>query len=323
METKETLLNKFIEKSPHLQWLENGLVYLVRSGSHSYGCNTPESDEDYKGITIAPLHILFSAIQGFDQAELKEPDATIYDLRKYFNLALNNNPNILELFWVDPEDQIYISPLGEKIAECRQDFLSKKCFHSYRGYAVSQIKRLELHRRWLRDSPKAPPTRAELGLPEQTLIPKDQLMAVQAAVSKELEKFNFDFLDGLSEDMKIGLKEIMAEMLASMQISIDDMWLGAARTIGLNDNLIEVMKREREYETKKRSWDQYINWQRTRNSKRFADEQKYHIDLKHAYHTVRLLSTCEEILREGKIYVRRPDRECLWIFVVEPGLMKN
>lgn len=306
---KNEVINKIVKCSPHLHWMCSNTVLLVRHGSHAYGTSTPASDEDFKGIAIPTKEYFLGAINRFEQAELKDPDTVIYDIRKFFMLASDCNPNIIEVLHTDPSDHIIVDPIGEIILDHKDDFLSKKIKHTFLGYSVSQLKRIKTHKKWIMNPPKSFPTRAELGLPEATLIPQDQLMAAQAEIQKELDRFQFDFLDTLDEPSKIGIRTIMSEMLAELKITSDDHWMSAARKIGLSDNFIQIMQKEREYTSKKREWDQYMNWKATRNSARAALEEKYGYDTKHAYHLVRLIRMCREVLETGKVIVKRPDRE--------------
>src|SRR5271156_6546414 len=96
---KHPVLDTIVKHSPHLGWIEDRTVLLVRHGSHAYGTNTPASDEDFKGIAIPPKNYFLGTMHRFEQAELKapEPDAVIYDIRKFFNLAADCNPNIIEV----------------------------------------------------------------------------------------------------------------------------------------------------------------------------------------------------------------------------------
>jgi len=284
---------------------------LVRHGSHAYGTNTETSDEDFKGVAIPPKEYFFSYSKRFEQAELKapDPDAVIYDIRKFFTLAAGCNPNIIEVLHTDPSDHLVVTPIGQRILDNKDAFLSKRIKHTFLGYSVSQLKRIKTHKRWIMDPPKAPPTRADLGLPEQTLIPQDQLTAAFAEVQKELDRMGFDFMENLEESTKIEVKNSMATMLAEMKITSDEQFGAAARKIGLTDNFIELMQKERQYRSAKQEWDQYQNWKKTRNAKRSALEEKYGYDTKHAYHLVRLIRMCREVLLTGKVIVKRPDRE--------------
>lgn len=305
------VLETIKKKSPHLDWIEKGTVLLVRHGSHAYGTNTETSDEDFKGVAIPPKKYFTGYTDKFEQAELKAPDddAVIYDIRKFFNLAAGCNPNIIEVLHTDPSDHFIVTPIGQKILDNKDAFLSKKIKHTFLGYSVSQLKRIKTHKRWIMNPPSEPPTRASLGLPEQTLIPQDQLAAAFAEVQKELDRMNFDFMEGLEESTKIEIRTSMATMLAEMKITSDEQFGAAARKIGLTDNFIEIMQKERQYTTAKREFDQFQNWKATRNVKRSELEEKYGYDTKHAYHLVRLIRMCREVLTTGRVIVKRPDRE--------------
>lgn len=272
------LLDKITSKSPHLSWLNNNTVYLTLHGSKAYGTNVEASDDDYKGICIPTKEYFLGSQHRFEQAELHEPDMVIYDIRKFFNLAAASNPNIVEALYTDPSDHILVDPIGEIILDNRDKFLSKRVKHTFSGYAVSQLKRIKLHRRYLLNPPKVYPTRVAFGLPEHTLIPQDHLLAAEAEIRKELERYNFDYMDECSEAMKISIRNTMSEMLAEMKLNADDQWRGAARKIGVDDNFIELMQMERAYKNARTEWDNYENWKKNRNPKRAADEAKWGYD---------------------------------------------
>lgn len=299
----------FNQFSSHLSWIKDKTIYLVRAGSHSYGTNIEGSDTDYKGICIPPKQYYLGCQNKFEQAELHDPDTVIYEITKFFRLAADNNPNCLEALFVDPEDIIYCNFLGAKLLDSRDLFLSKRIKFTMSGYAISQLKRIKLHKRYLLNPPKTPPSRADLGLPEQTLIPQDQFMAAQAEIQKELDKFQFDFMDALDESTKINIRATVSEMMTELKISSEDHWMAAARKIGLSDNFIELMKKERQYASAKKEWHQYQEWKKNRNPARYVLEEKYHYDCKHAYHLVRLLRQCKEALLTGRLVVKRADRE--------------
>jgi predicted nucleotidyltransferase len=297
-------------QSPHLSWARDRTVLLVKHGSQAYGTATPTSDTDYKGVLIPPKQYYLGSQHRLEQIELKapNPDCVIYEIRKFFNLASAANPSVLETLFVDPSDHILVDPIGEEMLAHRRDFLSTRVKHTFSGYAIGQLKRIKLHRKHLLNPPKAPPTRKELGLPEQTLIPQDQLMAVQSEIQKELDKFQFH-MDGIDEATKINLQNTMTEMLAELKITTDQQWESCARKIGMSDNFIQVMQKERQYTGLKREWDQYQEWKRSRNKERYALEEKWGYDCKHAGHLVRLLRCAREILTTGQVNVRRPDAE--------------
>ncbi len=155
------------------------LIFETLHGSRAYGLATATSDTDLKGVVIGPRAWYFGLEPGPEQVELS-PDHVRYDLRKTLRLAAANNPAILEVLFTHQDDHRVVTPLGERLLAARGSMLSKRVADTFGGYALSQLGRIRRHRRWLLESPQRPPTRAEFGLPERTVIPKDQLGAAEA-----------------------------------------------------------------------------------------------------------------------------------------------
>jgi len=297
----------FSQTNKNLPWLKDNTVLLVKHGSVAYGTNTPESDEDFKGVCIPPKKYYLGAINKFEQTVLKEPDTVIYEINKFIELAAQNNPNIIEVLFTDPKDHIFATDAGRALLDNKEKFLSKRIKFTFSGYAVAQLKRIKLHRKWLLNPVTIEPKRADFGLPQQTLIPQDQLMAANAEIQKELDRFNFDFMSNLDEASKIEIKYIMSEMLSEMKIYADEQWSAMARKVGMDENFILLMSKERQYNARRKEYENYKNWETTRNPKRASLEAKYGYDSKHAYHLVRLMRMCAEVLATGEVIVKRPD----------------
>lgn len=292
-----------------LEWLAGRTILLARHGSHAYGTSTPQSDIDLKGVAIAPAAIYHGFAQRFEQATTREPyDMTIFEVQKFFRLAADSNPGIVEVLWAEADDYPHLTPPGERLLEHRADFLSRKVRYTFSGYALSQLKRIRSHRRWLLDPPTGPPSRAEHGLPERTIIPKDQLAAAESAVRKKLDQWNLD-LSGLEPSDRGHLLESWAQMLAEMSLASDEQWRAAARAVGYDDNFIELLERERRYNNLRQNWRQYSQWKKLRNEARAQLEADFGYDTKHAMHLVRLMRMCREMLTTGQVLVRRPDAE--------------
>ncbi len=119
---------------------EPNLLYLILSGSRLYGTNMPESDFDYRGI-FANSETEVMGLDRRDSQTYKSEDITLHGLHKFIKLAIDANPNILELFFAD-EATIYVHPLFKKyFIDNRDLFLTQKCYHTYSGYAISQVQR--------------------------------------------------------------------------------------------------------------------------------------------------------------------------------------
>jgi hypothetical protein len=300
---KNKLFNQIDSYPP---WLPERTIFLCRAGSHAYGTNIESSDEDYRGIAIAPKRYFYGFVHSFDQFVSKQVDLTIFGLQKYLHLAANANPNVIELLFTAPEDQLYVAALGNYLRDIKDLFISKKCRFTFSGYAMGQLKRINTHHRWIMNPPDHKPTRAEFELPDTTLLPKDQLGAAETAIKKKIESWELG-LDDLEEADKINLQSRIATYLAELKVGKDFEWEIAARSIGYDENFLELLAREKRYRSVKSDWDKYQNWLKTRNPARAELEAKYGFDTKHAMHLVRLLRMCEEILSGDGVIVKRPD----------------
>lgn len=129
----------FLRTQPELG---DNIILLVVSGSHAYGLNTPESDLDIRGIAIENEDTLFG-LDNFEIFENKETDTVIYSLRNFMRLAMKGSPNMLELLNVRNDDIIYITDEGYKLLENKELFLSKKLYHTIRGFTKNSLNRME------------------------------------------------------------------------------------------------------------------------------------------------------------------------------------
>lgn len=180
-------LMELMEAKSGLPWLSRHLHFLTRHGSHAYGLAIETSDLDVKGIAIPPPSYFTGFLNRFEQAEFTNPDMTIYEVRKFFALAADCNPNIIELLWTDESDHLFVSPIGRVLLENRTLFLSRKAKFTFSGYAIAQLKRIKTHRKWLLKPPDHKPTRAEFGLPEHGVMSPDERGAIEATLARTPE----------------------------------------------------------------------------------------------------------------------------------------
>lgn len=142
-------------------------ILELRVGSHLYGLNRPESDEDYSGIVIPPKSYFF----GLDKVE--EVDCSIvskkadgrndkdavdrkfYEIRKFVGLAMQNNPNIIEQLFVTPDNIIFINEFGQALLDHRHLFPHRGLKGRFCGYAMSQKQKMYVKRDNMLDIDKA------------------------------------------------------------------------------------------------------------------------------------------------------------------------
>lgn len=118
---------------------KNLIVMECIAGSHLYGTNTPESDVDIRGIFMVPNKDWLSLIRPSQEVSENNEDIKYFEMRKFFELALTSNPNILELFFIPRDCLKIISPIYEKIVANRNLFINKRAKFSFSGYAYAQL----------------------------------------------------------------------------------------------------------------------------------------------------------------------------------------
>ncbi len=129
----------FLKTDPHLG--ENILI-LTLAGSIAYGTNLESSDLDLRGVTLETKTDLLG-LSSFEQFEDRTTDTVIYGLKKFINLCLSNNPNVLEILGTAPEFCLILSPEGMLLKENVHLFLSKRVIQSFGNYASAQLRRLQ------------------------------------------------------------------------------------------------------------------------------------------------------------------------------------
>lgn len=134
------------------EWLAERTILLAATGSYAYGTNTENSDRDYKGICIPPIDY-FLGLEFFNEYNSSggknfkntkdDIDVTITHLTKFVKDALKGVPNNIELLFIQPEQYLILTELGQLLIDHRRQFLSKQIFKKFSGYAFSQKKLLE------------------------------------------------------------------------------------------------------------------------------------------------------------------------------------
>ena len=143
---------------------ETNLIYRVVIGSQAYGLANAASDLDTCGVCIPPRRYLLG-LTPFEQhvAHGTERDTVVYALVKFVRLALECNPNIIEALYVEPRHILHCDSYGERLRAQRHLFLTSKAGQTFSGYAISQLRRLERHHRWLENPPDHQPFQEEYG----------------------------------------------------------------------------------------------------------------------------------------------------------------
>jgi uncharacterized protein len=178
--------------TPEQEMADRNCILRCTVGSQLYGTATENSDHDSVGIFIPDEEYIF----GFKRVETVDfstkdkdksgkntkfaSDCTFYTLKKFCRLALDNNPNVLEILFVPKNEVEELYDTGAKLQSLYPYFVSKNVKHRFLGYAFSQkhkmtikmenYERLEEVSKFLNQSPE----KFMLELPEHPLILRDK-----------------------------------------------------------------------------------------------------------------------------------------------------
>lgn len=146
---------------PHdetLDMLDPYCVLLGYRGSIAHGTyeeNVTHDDRDIMGVFVGPEDVIFgirnmeTIERMIDEKQSQKRtavwDIVYYSLRKYLNLVLKQNPNVLSLLWLDEKYYIKRTGIGTELIGCRNDLLAKSCYQSFVGYAYGQLHRMTHH----------------------------------------------------------------------------------------------------------------------------------------------------------------------------------
>jgi uncharacterized protein len=145
------------------KWLPQNIHYEVITGSVSYGISSDTSDMDVVGFCIPKIRDVFPHLAGeipgfgrqiqrfdvwqqhhiMDSEARQEYDFSIYSIVKYTQLAMENNPNILDSLFTPHRCVLFCSPVAQIIRDNRKMFLHKGSYQKFRGYMFSQLHKIE------------------------------------------------------------------------------------------------------------------------------------------------------------------------------------
>lgn len=286
---------------------DRGLIVMETvAGSQSYGTNTPESDRDIRGVFVQPLADALK--YGFvEQVSDETNDVTFYELGRFIDLVIGNNPNIIELL-APPEDCIiYQDPLFKRILQDNpKEFLSKRVRWTFAGYAIEQIKKARGYNKKMNweESDMTRKTVLDFcyvlkdggSIPVKTWLDKYDLTQKHIGlVAIDHAHDIYAMYEGINGEWGIVSNE---ETSNDVQLTSIPKYLNPIGYMSFNkDGYSSHCKKFKEYET----------WLKERNINRFKMNKAHgkNYDSKNMMHTYRLLLMTLE-LAKGELIVRRP-----------------
>ncbi len=153
-----------ISKNSYPKHLPHSIQYETIMGSVAYGVSNDLSDIDLYGWCIPPKNVIFPHLSGYIPGFGQQPekfdqfqkhhiqynsdkgeriyDVTIYSIVKYFQLVMENNPNMLESLFAPQNAILHCSQIAQMVREERHIFLHKGSWHKFKGYAFAQMHKI-------------------------------------------------------------------------------------------------------------------------------------------------------------------------------------
>jgi len=166
--TLQRLADRGLVKPP--RWLPANVQYETNMGSVAYGVSSDTSDVDVYGWAIPPKDDVFPHLRGeivgfgreakrfeqFQEHHVRDPDAlaghgraydlTIFGVVKFFRLAAENNPNVIDSLFTPATSVLHSTRVGNLVRENRRLFLHRGAWPKFKGYAYSQLHKLAIKR---------------------------------------------------------------------------------------------------------------------------------------------------------------------------------
>lgn len=286
------------------------LLFECVTGSRAHGTDTPESDVDLRGVFISPRSLFFGS-GAPDQVSDEKNDETYYEIGRFVSLLAANNPNLLEMLFTPADCVRFRHPAMDRIRP--EAVLSKRCRDTFAGYAATQVRKA----RGLNKKIVNPHEGTRLDILEfchvvegQGSVPLKSWLDARGFRQEDCGLVKIPHMRDVfgiyhDTDGERCFRGILRHS-DSTELNLSSIPKGAAPVGWMNFNKDGYKKYCREYR-------EYQDWLEHRNEARYQVNASHgrNYDSKNLMHTFRLLAMAEEIAVEGKLRVRRPDRDFL------------
>lgn len=284
------------------------LIFEAVSGSKAYGLDTANSDTDIKGVFVLPKDI-FYGLDYTAQVNNETNDMVYYELKRFVELLVKNNPNILEMLCSPISAVLYRHSVMELLQP--EMFVSKLCEQTFANYAFTQVKKA-------------------FGLEKKIMQPMSK-------ERKSVLDFCFVYEDSYTKPVKeyFEIKQLDLDKAGltalthlkdcyNLFYSEGKRYAGIVKKENANDVCLSSIPKGEQaiamlyfnkdgYSAYCKQYLEYWDWVAKRNEDRY-DKTMQHgkkYDAKNMMHVFRLLLVAREIAVEGKVNVFRKDRDFL------------
>lgn len=300
------------------------LIYQCITGSHAYGTNDEHSDVDIRGIFKLPNSHFLNLNSPPEQVNDTDSDTTYYELKKFFKLAADCNPNIIELLWIPEQHIQFCNDEMKEIIQNRSLFISKKACHTFSGYAYAQIKRAKGRNKWVHNpKPKRKPVKEQFCW----YIPRIDFLVSSCLPARPVPVYGSDLnLDNCH----------VAKVEHSQNLYRLYDYGSHAKGVFRNQNLVTesipiseekekfigyLIYNQTQYEREISEHKNYWEWHQNRNEKRWINQEKGIIDYdaKNMMHCFRLLLSGKNIAKYHEPIIKFSDDDLQFLLDIKAG----
>jgi predicted nucleotidyltransferase len=289
-------------------------IFRYLSGSHAYGLNTEESDEDYRGVFIAPLNTAFDLFQTSFMGQgsianlIKNAEKAIAiedytaaqemlrQAQEVDNGDLNFSVGTVRKINNDEELQ-ELRKFMKLAANCNPNIIEFLYIND--DDKTNQGKHLISH---------ITPIWRQIRENRHMFLSKKARFTFSGYAIAQLKKIKAHRGYLLNpkgkpnrKDYKLPEKSLIPAEHQNALLSVPSEYA--------SKKWKNVVLQEKRYRQCLNDFNSYKKWETERNDKRKVLEAKCGYDAKHACHLIRLCRMAEEILRDGVVLVKRPDAQ--------------
>ncbi len=290
---------------------ENLILLECISGSRAYGLATAESDTDIKGVFYLPKSHYFGLHNDYvPQVNNATNDIVYYELGRYIELLLQNNPNMMELLATPTDKVLYRHPLMDSFLP--EWFISKLCKNTFAGFANSQIKKARgLNKKIVNPMDKEKKSILEFcsvfvnnhSIPLINWLKKQPFSQSQIGLVVMPKSTQMYAMYVGSRSDNLGFSGLIQKPNAT-QLKLSAIPKGIIPIAYLSFNAHGFSKYCNDYTA-------YWQWVSDRNEVRYQTTVTHgkQYDAKNMMHTIRLLEMAYDIAFTGQVIVERPNRD--------------
>ena len=284
------------------------LLFDAIAGSHAYGTHIDTSDQDRRGVFVVSNSFL-GGLDHVDQVSDERSDQVYYELGRFVDLLLRNNPNALEMIAIPDDCVKFRHPLFQRLSA--EVFLSKLCEKTFGEYAMGQIRKARgLNKKIINPQPEE-----RLTMLSFCHVPEGQ-GSVEVLDWLAARNIRPEACGVTAVRNAAGLFAIYEDASGSLRglVSPKDPDALVFSSVPKEARPITWMHfNEDAFKAHCKAHREYWEWVAQRNEERYATNASHGrgYDSKNLMHTLRLLEMAGEIAREGRLQIRRPNRDYL------------